>query len=183
MSQKPSQRTRKEFARQRVAINERRYTEYGNAVFAWEAIAWCLDTSIPMPAWVIEYLKDVARDMARLSRERIPRSGQIDAAIAAVILRKKRRGASNPFTWRSKPAHDLTIAFDVYQTQGKCRNYDWNSIFDEAALMHARGCEQCKKRPPSRGTVKRLWYKYAFEIIPQYLLDGRTSKKISDILR
>lgn len=167
------------------------------AVHAWNAIATCLSARLEMPEWTREYLLDVAREIATLSRQAVPKKGEIDRAVATAL--KLRGGPKfNPFTAVTEEAHEFLIAFDVYKCQsdnhwnhqwGNMKNgpieptYDWNTIFHTVADRHHRKCEYGCKKKISSATVKRCWYKHALRVIPPHLIARSKSKKLADILR
>jgi len=159
------------------------------AVHAWDAIATCLSGNIALPAWARDYLLGVAREITRLSRDRIPAKGAIDRAVAAAA--KLQGGPKfNPFTAGTQDAHETLIAFEVYtrhtanwwnQRKGLGATHDWSTVFRDVAEAHH--CDNCGEKQVSQATVKRYWYKHQLEVIPPHLFERAKSHKVDDILR
>lgn len=157
------------------------FVETGNPVYAWDVIATCLSANLTLPPSIRTYLLDAAGKLARLSRDRIPKKGEIDRAIAAA-LGFSYRGRQNPFSAPTQKARDIVIAFDVYsahtknwsnQRKGLEGTQKWDAIFASVATSHGI----------SVPTVKRCWYTHARHVIPRHLLNSSaTSKKVADFL-
>jgi hypothetical protein len=186
----PQDHAPQRIARDWISYHKREYGNTSNPVYVWEAMAEALTHDLPLPDWTLDYLKQTAVSMARLSREQIPREGVIARAVAAA-LGFRRRGRSNPFRDVNQAAHELMIASDVYTThtmnwsrqrQGVEGTHDWDSVYRDAAILHHQHCEDCV-RVPSTGTVERYWRKHALSVIPPHLIKHANSTKIDDILK
>jgi hypothetical protein len=174
---------RRDVAREWLRHAQTSYRETENPVYAWDAIAECLSAGLPLPKWVRDYLLSVAVQITTLSRNAIPRKGDIDRAVANA-LRLKGRSRFNPFTELGRPAHELMVAMQVYQYHTRHPGYSWEAIFDDVAKAHR--CLHCVRSSAARigpGTVKALWYRHALSVIPPHLVDRSPSKKLDDILR
>lgn len=166
-----------------------KYADTNNPVYAWDAIATCMSSGLPLPQWVQDYLLVAATEIASLSRGKVPHKRNIDRAVATAL--NLRGGAGfNPFTACNREAHELSIAFDVYtchtrnwdnQRCGREGTHDWNTIFEDVAASHHTRCETCKRRI-SVATVKRAWYRRALDVIPPHLIERSESHRLTDIL-
>lgn len=177
-------------ARQWLRYNVQRFEETGLAVYAWDAIADSLSAGVPLPKSVRRYLHDVALQIVQLSRERYPRKGEIDRAVAKA-LRLNGSGKFNPFGTPRQLAHEIGIAVEVYQMHTRMLGEqrvgkvgagtpDWTTVFKQVADEH--GCDLCRRKIGA-GTVKRYWYRHALTVIPPHLVARSQSQKLDDILR
>jgi hypothetical protein len=188
-SARPSKRRRQAVARAWIDYDRRSYETTRNPVYAWDAIAGSLSAGLPLPEWTRVYLFACAGEITPLSRDRVPKKGQIAKAVAIAL--GFRPGRVNPFEVHRHTEHELMLAFAVYEThaanwgdqqRGRASAHDWRTIFQDAARRHHATCDQCK-RLPSWQTMERYWRKHALTVIPPHLIDAAQSHKVADILR
>jgi hypothetical protein len=96
------------------------YEQTKNPLYVWEAITWCLNSGDerPLPDWCLEYLRNIAANLCRLScgvdfRERSKRiSPDAASKLVAGALFLSRQGKRNAFKSLANDLDDMRSELD-----------------------------------------------------------------------
>lgn len=108
-------------ARARLELLRRDYAETENVLFAWEALAACRRSRVPLPPWALDALAEGAEALLALALDGTTPDWH---RVASALGLRRQRGKSSSFAAFERWGREYRMALDVEQelARGKPRH-------------------------------------------------------------